>query len=453
MTPPFIYGYGEHTDLFAPNGTHDKERKSLDLSKAVCEYKKLGEIATFTYGYTDKAKDSGNARFIRITDINDDGVLNPKDAKYVDLSPENEKYRVKAGDLLMARTGATFGKTLYVPTDEPAVYASFLIKISLDNSVILNRFYWHFSKSNLYWNQANNLVSKGGQPQFNSNALCRIQIPLPPLPVQQRIVNVLDNFDAICADLKIGLPAEIEARKKQYEYYRDLLLSFEPVGMILAQASKQASKQAIIKLFQYVFGYVEVRLGDVATDIYRGSGITRSQVTENGIPCVRYGEIYTTYGVWFDKCKSHTQLSEIASPKYFEHGDILFAITGESVEDIAKSTAYVGNEKCLAGGDIVVLKHNQNPKYLSYALSTLEAQKQKSKGKIKSKVVHSSVPSISEITIPLPPLSVQECIVKILDRFDFLCNDISAGIPAEIETRKKQYEYYRDLLLNFKKKK
>ena len=185
------------------------------------------------------------------------------------------------------------------------------------------------------------------------------------------------------------------------------------------------------------------------------SGITREQVTTDGIPCVRYGEIYTTYGVWFDKCKSHTQISEIASPKYFEYGDILFAITGESVEDIAKSTAYVGNEKCLAGGDIVVLKHNQNPKYLAYALSTHDAQKQKSKGKIKSKVVHSSVPAISEITIPLPPLAEQERIVKILDRFEELVastGSATGGIPAEIEARQKQYEYYRDKLLMFKEK-
>ena len=148
-------------------------------------------------------------------------------------------------------------------------------------------------------------------------------------------------------------------------------------------------------------------IGELATDIYRGSGITRDQVTETGIPCVRYGEIYTTYGVWFDRCVSHTDKSRIANAKYFEHGDILFAITGESVEDIAKSCAYVGHERCLAGGDIVVLKHEQDPKYLSYALSTTAAQIQKSKGKVKSKVVHSSVPAIQAIKVPVPPIEVQ----------------------------------------------
>lgn len=119
------------------------------------------------------------------------------------------------------------------------------------------------------------------------------------------------------------------------------------------------------------------KLGEIATHIYRGAGITRDQVTPTGIPCVRYGEIYTTYNIWFDKCVSYTDEKVIASKKYFEYGDILFAITGESVEDIAKSCVYIGNEKCLAGGDIVVLKHNQEPKYISYALSTVDAQKQK----------------------------------------------------------------------------
>ena len=135
-------------------------------------------------------------------------------------------------------------------------------------------------------------------------------------------------------------------------------------------------------------------LGEIATDVFRGSGIKREQVTETGIPCVRYGEIYTTYDIWFDHCVSHTNESLITNPKYFGYGDILFAITGESVEDIAKSCAYVGHEKCLAGGDIVVLKHHENPKYLSYALATEAARKQKSAGKVKSKVVHSSVPAI-----------------------------------------------------------
>ena len=126
----------------------------------------------------------------------------------------------------MARTEATYRKTLSIPDDFPAVYASFLIKIVFDNSKILNRFYWHFTQTSLYWTQAGKLVSTGGQPQFNTNAISRVLVPVPSLKEQTRIVAILDRFDALCNDLTSGLPAEIAARQKQYKYYRDKLLSF-----------------------------------------------------------------------------------------------------------------------------------------------------------------------------------------------------------------------------------
>ena len=190
-------------------------------------------------------------------------------------------------------------------------------------------------------------------------------------------------------------------------------------------------------------------LGEIATEMYRGSGIKRDQVTEEGIPCVRYGEIYTSYDISFTECISHTSEDVVPNPKFFEHGDIIFTITGESVEEIAKSIAYLGYEKCMAGGDTVVMKHNQEPRYISYALSTSNAQAQKSKGKVKSKVVHSSVPALREITIPLPDMATQTKIADLLDHFHKLCTDITEGLPAEIEARQKQYEYYRDKLLTF----
>ena len=245
-------------------------------------------------------------------------------------------------------------------------------------------------------------------------------LPVPPLEVQREIVRILDSFTLLTAELT----AELTARKKQYEFYRDELLKADShIPMIT--------------------------LGEIATDIYRGSGIKRDQVTEDGVPCVRYGEIYTTYNTSFNNCVSHTQLEYVSNPKYFEHGDILFAITGESVEDIAKSIAYIGHEKCLAGSDIVVMKHKQNPRYLAHVLNTSMARQQKSKGKVKSKVVHSNVSSIEQIEIPLPSLEVQKRYADVLDNFEKICNDLNIGLPAEIEARQKQYEYYRDLLLTF----
>lgn len=175
-------------------------------------------------------------------------------------------------------------------------------------------------------------------------------------------------------------------------------------------------------------------LGDIATDMYRGAGIKRDQVRDSGIPCVRYGEIYTTYNIAFDECVSHTDESLISSKKYFQKGDILFAITGESVEEIGKSIAYLGENKCLAGGDIVVMKHKQNAKYISYALSTPDAIRQKGFGKTKLKVVHTSVPSLKEITIPVPSLTEQSRIVAKLDaafaKIDALKENAQKGLQA-----------------------
>ena len=192
--------------------------------------RKISDIATFRYGYTTSAATSGDARYIRITDISDDGKLNPLDAKYTCISTENKEYLLKRDDLVMARTGATYGKTLCYNMDTPAIYASFLIKIQVDETQMLPRFYWHFTRTPEYWGQANRLVTKGGQPQFNTGAIGRIVIPIPPLETQAKIVSILDRFDTLTSDLTQGLPAEIAARKKQYEYYRDKLLTFRRKG-------------------------------------------------------------------------------------------------------------------------------------------------------------------------------------------------------------------------------
>ena len=125
-------------ELAARRVQYEYYRDKLLLFNDTIECYQLSKLAKFSYGYTDKAKDSGNVRFIRITDINEVGRLCPDGAKYIDLTEDNKKYLLKKGDLLLARTGATYGRTLYVPDDSPAIYASFLIKIILDNSKILN---------------------------------------------------------------------------------------------------------------------------------------------------------------------------------------------------------------------------------------------------------------------------------------------------------------------------
>ena len=259
------------------------------------------------------------------------------------------------------------------------------------------------------------------------DSIGKIEIPLPPLPVQEEIVRILDAFTELQAELQ----AELQKRKQQYNYYLDNLLSFNSEG------------QAEVRW---------MKLKDVATQWYRGAGIKREEVSEDGMPCIRYGEIHTTYNIWFDDCISHTDESKQVSRKYAEKGDILFAITSEDIPFVGNSVAYLGDERILVGGDIVVMKHNQDPKYMAYALSTSDAIKQKGKGKVKSKVVHTNVPSLQEIVIPIPSMTEQKRIASILDMFDTLTNDLAAGLPAEIEKRRQQYEYYRDKLLTFKRK-
>ena len=194
--------------------------------QAEVRWMKMSEVASFTYGYTSKAQDLGNVRYIRITDITDKGQLNPKNGKYVSLTEEVRPYLLKKGDLIMARTGATYGKTLYYNEDYPSAYASFLIKITL-NQLVDSKYYWHFTRSSIYWEQANRLVGGGAQPQFNTGAISQVIIPLPSLEEQNRIVFILDRFDRLTNDLTSGLPAEIEKRRQQYEFYRDKLLTFK----------------------------------------------------------------------------------------------------------------------------------------------------------------------------------------------------------------------------------
>ena len=211
-------------ELTARKKQYEYYRRNLLKCSECVSLVELGDIAEFKYGFTDAAKIEGNAKFIRITDILENGKLNKNENRYIDLTEESKKYLLSKGDLLVARTGATYGKTMLFNDSFPSVYASFLIRIRFKKNT---EYYWHFAQSSLYWQQANKLVSKAGQPQFNANVLRLVKISMPSIDFQRRIVDILDRFDALCNDITIGLPAEIEARQKQYEYYRDKLLTFK----------------------------------------------------------------------------------------------------------------------------------------------------------------------------------------------------------------------------------
>lgn len=177
----------------------------------------LEKLASFSYGYTDTAKDSGSHRFIRITDITDRGLLKESDQKFIDFDNSDERYVVQDKDLLVARTGGTFGKTLMYHGNTPAVYASFLIKIELNEKKVIPEFYFHFSQSDQYWYQANNLVLCGGQPQFNANVLKEVVMPIPPLPEQKAIADLLSTWDSAIEKTERLIAAKEKALKGEIQ--------------------------------------------------------------------------------------------------------------------------------------------------------------------------------------------------------------------------------------------
>ena len=154
--------------------------------------KTIADLADLEYGLMTTGREQGELRFVRITDITDAGLLSNNDVKYTSMCDDSRPYLLRKDDVLVARTGATYGKTLLFEGAEPAVFASYLIRLQFDPK-LLPRFYWLYAQSEGYWTQAKSLVTGGGQPQFNGNVLKQVVVPVPPLGIQREIVAELEE--------------------------------------------------------------------------------------------------------------------------------------------------------------------------------------------------------------------------------------------------------------------
>ncbi|HAU5635953.1 TPA: restriction endonuclease subunit S [Citrobacter amalonaticus] len=184
-------------------------------------------------------------------------------------------------------------------------------------------------------------------------------------------------------------------------------------------------------------------------EFIRGKRFTKADYVDNGVSVIHYGDIYTKYGISTTQALYQVRADMASSLRYAQPGDIIITDVGETVEDVGKAVAWLGNNKVAIHDHCYAFRHTMNPKFISYYMQTTSFIAEKAKYIARTKVKTLLVNNYSKIAIPVPPLEEQDRIVTILDKFDALTNSVTEGLPREIELRQKQYEYYRDMLLNF----
>ena len=179
----------------------------------------------------------------------------------------------------------------------------------------------------------------------------------------------------------------------------------------------------------------------------------KADFTETGIPAIHYGQIYTYYGVHTTKTISFVSTETAKKLRKVDFGDVVITNTSENLEDVGKALVYLGTEQAVTGGHATIFKPSKSisGKFFAYFTQTSSFFQQKRRYAKGTKVIDVSAKDMSKILIPVPSLEEQARIVAILDKFDTLTSSLSEGLPKEIELRKKQYEYYREMLLSFPK--
>ena len=318
--------------------------------------------------------------------------------------------------------------------------------IILTNNKKDNTFYYYWFL-NMYYQEIFNKLGDGGvRSALNASDVLSLPMVYLNNETQQRIASYLDKK---CSKIEETIQNQQQVIEK-LKAYKQSLITEAVTGKVKIENGKACGEYESYKdsgvewIGRIPSGWEIKKLKYIADSFSKGSGITKEEIVINGdTPCVRYGELYTKYDYHFTECQTRTNLGIIETPKYFSHGDVLFTCTGELVEEIGKSIAYLGNEKCLAGGDIIVLKHSQDPMFMGFALDSKYVQGQKSFGKTKLKVVHISSGEIARLLIVLPPKEEQK---EIADYLDKKCTAIDTAIEQKQNLIEKLTEYKKSLI-------
>lgn len=380
------------------------------------EWKKLGEVCQVLNGFAFKSSEyvPEGIRIIRISDVQN-GYISNKDKVFYPIEKlwEFEKYLLNNGDLVMSLTGNP-GRVAFIRNESCALNqrVACLRAKTVSNSYLFYLFNCKEFESTAFANSTG-----GAQKNLSTTWLNNFLIPLPSIEEQNRIVGILDTFTASIDNLK----EQIALRRKQYEYYRDQLLDLE------------GKKEKDIHSW-----------GEFC-EMIKGNGVQKVDFVNEGIGCIHYGQIYTHYGSFTYTTNKFVSKETFEKARKASKGDIIMTDTSENVEDICKSVAYLGEDDIAVSNHALILKHKQNPKFLSYSTQTNSFFVQKRKVVVGVKVSGIKPEQLAQINIYLPSLCEQQRIVDILDKFEASIQNLE----AQLSEREKQYEYYRNKLLTF----
>lgn len=396
------------------------------------EYKKLGDLGIFENIGVDKKTVEGQplVSLLNYVDVYKNIHIGNNVPKMI-VSATTKKVQdctCEKGDIFITPTSETrddIGHAAVVTeTLINTVYSYHIMRFRLTEINMTTSFFIRYMfESELVQKQIYKLAKGLTRFGLSKYDFAKIEIPFPPIEVQEEIVRILDQFRTLAAELQ----AELQARQEQYEYYRNKLLTFNEIG-----------GQSVIWM----------KMSEIGTFI-RGKRFVRTDIVNDGVPCIHYGDMYTYYGLYATESKGMLRNELAPKMRYAQKNDVVIVAAGENKEDIGIGMAWLGDEPAAVHDACFIFKSDLYPQYVSHYLRTNYYHKQIVKHVSEGKICSISAKGLGNAIIPIPSYEEQVRIATLLNKFDELMSDLAQGLPAEIAAVKEQYEYYRNKLLSF----